>query len=438
MRQLGKGQSVIFCVPEDIRSKILARSSKRDETSITVLDVLSWAISETFIDIRRSLPLWATQGRRFERQSTVWAEAYKAGHIHMTKGLADKFLEKEAQSLEDRYRPRSCTDVTLSVQAGQNKNLNLIKERCQEFENLEFSSSALQEEQERELSPEIEEERQVQKPAPAIPATHKIDKDLITFITLGVPAPEPKAYKPAFEALRNTSAAAYINVSQFPGNLFVTADFASTIQISGESFISDAYQRPVQWVLTSTGDGYQGCQNIVRFMMIISPFKADQLLPLIMKSKSVTLHLYSPRPNMAFRALDGLDLYTVPVRPVMPTLPRNLIIQLNLFSGQLYLSSYQEYLEVCQFLGLAYETTENGAVVAADGFIISRNDSAGPGSQCTFMDSPVKFLKVLMTKIRRNCEGIDKTHLGQILDGKILLPSDFGNSEDATGATDKE
>jgi len=114
----------------------------------------------------------------------------------------------------------------------------------------------------------------------------------------------------------------------------------------------------------------------------------------------------------------------------MPTLPRNLIIQLNLFAGQLYLSSYQEYVEVCQFLGLAYEKTEDGAVVAADGFIISQNGIVGPGSQCTFRDSPVKFLKVLMTKIRKNCEGIDKTHLGQILDGKILLPADFVKSED--------
>ncbi|KAF8860560.1 hypothetical protein BDZ45DRAFT_800719 [Acephala macrosclerotiorum] len=430
MRQLGKGQSVVFCVPEEIRSKILARSPKRDEATIDVPNVLNWAISETCIDIRRSLPLWATQGQRFERQSAIWAEACNTGYVHMSKDLADKFLEDEAQSLEDRYRPRSGIDVTSFMQAGQNKNLNLIIERCQEFKNLEFGSSTLQEEQERELSPEIEEERQVQKAAPAIPATHKIDIDLTTFVTQGVPVPESKAYKPAFEALCDTSAAAYLNLSQFPRDLLVTADFASTIQISGRSYISDAYQRPVQWVLTSTGGWYLGRENIVRFIMIISPFEAHELLPLIMELKAVTLHLYSPRPNMGFRALDGLDLYTVPVRPVMPTLPRNLIIQLNLFAGQLYFNSYEEYVEVCQFLGLAYEKTGYGAVVAADGFIISRNGSLGPGPPCTFRDSPVKFLKVLMTKIRRNCEGIDKTHMGQILDGKILLPADFGISED--------
>lgn len=430
MRQLGKGQSVVFCVPEEIRSRILARLSKRDEASIDVSDVLSWAISETCIDIRRSLPLWATQGQRFERQSAVWAEARNTGHEHMSKDLADKFLEDEAQSLEDRYRPRSETDVTSLVQAGQNKNLNLIIERCQEFNNLEFGSSTLQEEQERELSPEIEEERQVQKPASAIPAPHKIDDDLIMFVTQGVPVPGSKAYKPAFEALYDTSAAACLDVSQFPQDILVTADFASTILIAGKSFLLDAYQRPVQWVLTSTSSGYLGHENVVRFMMIISPFEAHGLLPRIIESKYVTLHLYSPRPNMGFRALDKLDLFTVPVRQIMPTLPRSLVIQLNLFAGQLYLSSYQEYVDICQFLGLAYEKTEEGAVIAADGFIISQNGSVGPGSQSTFQDSPVKFLKVLMTKIRRNCESIEKTHLGQILDGKILLPADFVKSED--------
>lgn len=430
MRQLGKGQSVIFCVPAEIKSKILARSSKRDEETIKVSEVLSWAISETCIDIRRSLPLWATQGQRFERQSAIWNEARNTGHAHMSKDIADKFLEDEAQSLEQRYRPRSGTDVTSFMQAGQNKNLNLIIERCQEFNNLEFGSSTLQEEQERELSPEIEEERQVQKPPNATPAPHKIHIDVITFVNQGVPVPGSKAYKPAFGALWDTSAAEYLDVSQFPRDLLVTADFASTIQIFGKSYTSDAYQRPVQWILTSTSGGYLGRENIVRFMMIISPFEAHGLLPLILESRTVTLHLYSPRPNMGFRALDGLDLYTVPARPVMPTLPRNLIIQLNLFAGQLYLNSYQEYVEVCQFLGLAYEKTKQGTIVTADGFIISQNGSAGPGSQCTFKDSPVKFLKVLMTKIRRNCEGIDKTHLGQILDGKILLPADFVKLEE--------
>ncbi|KAK6584182.1 hypothetical protein PZA11_003912 [Diplocarpon coronariae] len=432
MRQLGKGQSVVFCIPQEVRDKILERSLKSDQVSIEVSDVLEWAISETSADIRRSMPLWMTQGQRFERQNAICAGAHAAGNRQISKDTAEKFLEDEAQSLEDRYRPRFETHDTIFGETGENKNLKLIRDRCQEFTDLEFSSSTLQEEQERELSPEIEAERQIQKPKPAAPASHKIDRDLMTFVVHGTPVPGSKAYKPAFEALADTSAAAYLDIAQLPRDLLVTADFASTVVVSGKSYVSDWYQRPVQWILTST----RKREENVKFMMIISPFEAHELLPQIANSKRVTLHLYSPRPNMGFRALDGLDLYTVPVRPAMPTIPRHLITQLNLFAGQLYFSSYQEYVEVCQLLGLAYEKSGPGTIVAADGFIIHRNGCAGPGSDCTLKDSPVKFLKVLMTKIRRNCEGIDKTHMGQILGGKILLPADLETSE-AVGFTGK-
>ena len=93
------------------------------------------------------------------------------------------------------------------------------------------------------------------------------------------------------------------------------------------------------------------------------------------------------------------------------------------------LSSFKEYVDLCKFLGLAWSKTEHGYVVAPDGFIM-RGHSRMKDRTSTFKDSPVQFLKVLMTKIRRNCEGIDKTHLGAILDGRLLLPSDFGEPED--------
>ena len=85
-------------------------------------------------------------------------------------------------------------------------------ERCREFNSLKFNSAKLQEEQERELSPEIEQERQVRKPAPAQPAAHHIHPDLVTFVSTGMLINGFQAYKPAFETLRNTSAATHLDV----------------------------------------------------------------------------------------------------------------------------------------------------------------------------------------------------------------------------------
>ena len=426
LRKLGKGQSVVFCVPEEIKTKILTRTVNPGNMSIDVSDVLSWAILETCIDMRRSMPLWAVQGQRFERQSTLRAEAHTDGEIHISQDYAKRFLEDESQSLEKRYRPQSITDIA-AFDVRQNKSLELIMERCREFDSLKFSSAKLQEEQERELSPEIEQERQVQKPAPSQPAVHSIHPDLIKFVSTGMLMNSSKAYKPAFEALRTTSAAVHLEVSQFADSVLVTADFANTVQVFGSSYISDMYQRPVQWILMNTS-ARSSSHKAVEHMMIISPHEAHVLLPEIRKSETVALHLYAPRPNLGFRSLDGLDLYTVPWRTVA-RLPQLLILQLGLFAGQLYLGSFEEYVLMCEFLGLAWENAEESCVVAPDGFIMRHNSSRKDcGSR--FSNSPVKFLKVLMTKIRRNCEGIDKTHIGAILDGRLLRRSDFGEPED--------
>jgi hypothetical protein len=48
---------------------------------------------------------------------------------------------------------------------------------------------------------------------------------------------------------------------------------------------------------------------------------------------------------------------------------------------------------------------------------------------CGFGTSPVKFLKIILTKIRLNCEGIEKTHLGKVLEGALLTEDDFPDDD---------
>lgn len=57
MRKLGKGQSVVFCVPQEMNTKILALKADAGDSNIDVYDILCWVVSETFNDIRRSMPL---------------------------------------------------------------------------------------------------------------------------------------------------------------------------------------------------------------------------------------------------------------------------------------------------------------------------------------------------------------------------------------------
>jgi hypothetical protein len=60
-------------------------------------------------------------------------------------------------------------------------------------------------------------------------------------------------------------------------------------------------------------------------------------------------------------------------------------------------------------------------VIAADGFIVVGRQ----GSKTTFHQSPLKFLRVPMSQIRKDGQEVDKTDLGKVLGGKLLHPSDF-------------
>ncbi|KAF2158729.1 hypothetical protein M409DRAFT_31370, partial [Zasmidium cellare ATCC 36951] len=382
-----------------------------------VSDVLHWSICETFSEVRRMMPLWAVQGQRFIRQESLWNGARNLGETSLAREWAHEFLEDEAQGLESRYRPREASAAALSTLASSsNPRNNLIANRCLQFEELEFHGSTLQEEQERELSPEIQQERQVQRPPAVDPAEHHIHPDMRTFVSTGVVKPSSKAYMPAFTVFSDIRAATSFDVSQLGGkkDLLVTADFARTVKKAGASNVSDAYQRSVEWILTSASAD----SNVVDCVMAVSPHEAQQLYPHICQSSTVVLHVYKPRWNVGFRSLDDLHFFTVPPLPEPRVVRPSLLTQLNLFSGQLYFNSLEDYQRACEFLGLASTKANSHCTLAADGFILQASDEAQGA-----LLAP-RFLKEIM-KIRKNGEGIGRTHVGSMLEGVFLALSDF-------------
>ncbi|KAL3474851.1 hypothetical protein BJX99DRAFT_271463 [Aspergillus californicus] len=380
----------------------------------------------TWVEMQRTMPLWAIQGERFERQNHIWQKVYYGDQVAMSKSRAEEFLEPESQSIEQRYRRREGDSPVITSESETSENIRLISERCREFSNLNFFSTHLQEEQERQLAPEIVQERQIQRPASANPEKHCIHSDLRLFVSTGVVKESSGTFKPAFEALRNTSAATHLDMSQFPSELLVTDDFAKTVQKSTGVSMFDAYQRPVQWVLTSNIRSPPN-RKTVKSMIIISPYEANALHPEILLSRVVTMHMYAPRQNRSFLSLDKLVLYNVPPGSAATDIPTTLRIQLNLFAGQLYIASFDEYRETCKFLGVASTTTPAGMTVAADGFIMASNQQSKTTS---FTQSPLKFLQLLMSQIRKDGQAIDKTHLGKLVDGKLLCMNDFEHFDD--------
>jgi hypothetical protein len=95
------------------------------------------------------------------------------------------------------------------------------------------------------------------------------------------------------------------------------------------------------------------------------------------------------------------------------SLLRSQVVQLNLFAGQLYFQSHAEYVELCRYLGLAWETPREGQKLQVDGFVVP------PAGVWCLHESPVQFLKDYI-KTRREGEDMKKTHLGKVLEGGLL------------------
>lgn len=416
MRKLGHGQRIIFCVPEEIEHKIMRMKEGSSQASsiVTVSDILKWAISETMEDTTRCIPLWVTQGLRFRNHSRLWNQREDSSFVHATD-WAKSFLEDEAKSVEERYRPGFARNNLL--EAGDDID-EIFKQKVSDhrIHMHELHEGGLQEEQERELSPEAEEERQIERPPPADPLRHRLHINVRQLIRRGFVNLKDGGFKSAFATLDTTSAAKFVQVDQFPRHLLVTDDFARTVQlnfINGDQ--SDFFQRPVNWIITS--------KKRPDTLFILSAYEVQELLSEIKASPYVTLHLYAPRASMSQRPLDQLDLYTVPERTVTSISPGTTSL-LNLFAGQLYMQSYEEYITMCDMLGLAWKDMGD-AEVEADGFISRGVNTGALVEETRFTHSPTKFLKVFLTSVRRNNESIEKTHMGKLLSGDLLGRAEF-------------
>ncbi|KAK1760199.1 hypothetical protein QBC47DRAFT_427171 [Echria macrotheca] len=433
MRKLGQGQSVTFCVSPEMQNRIRETQDLLPTQPIDVGDIVAWAVSETWDEAVRSVPLWAAQGIRHLYQETIWDRARRSGGFSPTS--AKDYLEDEALSISHRYRPAKSKAKDLGspdllsklesrmVGAQDPEELVLIKTKCEEFRlDIAHCMGNLQEEQERELAPEVEEERELERPAPREPGEHSLHPDVVEFVRTGILRKAAGAFLRPYMAMSKTRAAKYFKVSSFPADLLITADFASTVDESGNGFRADMYQRPVQWVLTSYANAHKAKHGMQ--MVIISQWEANKLKAVAASSTSTKLHVYLPRHNRMFRSMEDLKAYVVPMASLADgswAVPKVLVMHLNLFAGQLYLRTYEDYIQLCRYLGLAHQSNDGSMRVSADGFI---GRQAG-NEECVFVKSPITFLNVLFRNIRHDSVSIEKTHLARILSGEILSEEDF-------------
>ncbi|KAI9572507.1 hypothetical protein HD554DRAFT_2185528 [Boletus coccyginus] len=411
MRKLGCGHSVMFFAPPEVDQSIRAVAAKKDlNAPVTAVDILCWAINETWTDIQQRAPYWAQQGMSHKSRYNAWS---RFCNDELTpEQLSDACLQPELKSLAALYAPGSkntqCDFSALDPE---------IRQRCKNLGVLSLPVAQMDEEQEREVHREREREREVELPPVAKPAEHFIHPDVVSFVKTGV---IPKlhsgsAFVPVFASLEGSSAVTRDSDVWSPF-ILATADFCKTIEPESTLGTMDQYLRPVQWILSRNKDHDQ-------LLVVLSPFEADRLIPDIRASEYVHLHVYAPRTSQRMKPSDDLTLYSIPSLPSDWTPPWDLIDQLNVFAGQSYLRDHTSYLRLCRFLGVPTSRTYTPNATA-----IRRNLFNIPGSfeemEITFSGSPLPAVMALLA-IRNRGRPFAHTHMGRILQGQPLKKEDF-------------
>jgi hypothetical protein len=274
---------------------------------------------------------------------------------------------------------------------------------------------------------EVEEEREVQRPKSALPADPEVSIALRDFLRNGTFPEKPWDFHPAFEILKQTRLWFDYVPAEWSRDLLVTRDFMNTIKMANSSTANssthDDFLRPVEYVLKIAP---------VREPIIISPHEAQSFVPLIRRSASATLVLYQARTGKQMAPFDDMKVYQIPESSGRIEISPTTITTLNLFAGQLYFTTFEDYERLCTLIGLwdGERPLPINRQVAVDNFVspACREDNSWT-PVCHFRTSPVKMLKEFIG-MRRLGQEWRHTHLGRVLHGRILHRDEFKDGQE--------
>src|SRR6266404_1177162 len=184
MRQLGKGQSVMFFAPGEVDRRIrsLIPRGKETENGVRVIDVVRWAIHETCWDISHHLPQWAQQGVDHHRRFSAYKKYDLAGNL---ENLRKSWLQPESKSLEEMYKPVSSKEQGTRLWADV-KSIPPLRRRLKYLGITKLTGVMMAEVQEREVDHEKELEHHAERPPEVFPAQHIIHEEIRNFVHTGI------------------------------------------------------------------------------------------------------------------------------------------------------------------------------------------------------------------------------------------------------------
>ena len=430
MRKMGVGHSLSFFAPPEVHQSILElfQLPADPAVSTTSFHVLAWCMEQTCQALEFAQPLRIMQGLQWLRRRRLFKKYFPL-NVSVQECLKDaeivrkfwtRLEESEAQTLEQLYGAEVRTSSALTRlldRSSSNKHMRYLVSEWDLLSHNLTREALLDEEQEREVAHEVETERQVQRPSTFEARIPSVSMEARSFVSCGTF--ESNAHS-AFLVYGGTSAAPLAKQLAVGPNVFnvhATSDFHYCVKIP--SCASDDYLRPVRWVLRSLSTNE---------LLIISPHEANELLPKILSSKEIRLHVYEPRVVRTMQNFDKLDYFTLKARRTDLEPAASSLRSLCLFAGSLYSSSMADFEALCDFLGIvtpARKPDGDDIQIDSDGF-------AGPEARkalnwpsgCPFTCSPLQFLKSILL-LRLRGQEIGHTHLGSLVNARAVRARDL-------------
>ncbi|KAG8865789.1 hypothetical protein FRC20_009493 [Serendipita sp. 405] len=426
MRRLGNGHHLVFFAPEEV-AKLIQDGREMSEHPVKTFDVIIWAIQETWHQMHTDISSWAMQGYSFATREEGWRQIGARSHPHRV--VAKLFCEPEGRTLASLYAnfthstaPWAHIDDRRTLDGSHRQLLQRINERCEEFGDFSSHLAMIGEEKEIELIHEKEQEREIQRAPHATALEHHLFQNLVEFVKNPVQLPVRSVFLYAQDAFAGTTISnPPRGFAELFSSLYVTRDFCKVIETKHPEAMN-RFMRPIEWIITPN-------KSPPDFMVIISPFEANALMPLFRRTTKLRLHPFAPRNNVTMRSLEDLTWFTVCSAPVTAPLPRQLVVPLNLFSGALFIRDEATYKYICAAMRLYIDPAPLPSnvedKVTSVGFVW--NDAAraelgmtGPG----FTMNAVFFFRKLL-RFRRHGQGFRPSHMSKVLFGERLVKSDF-------------
>ena len=402
LRKLAQGQTLMFLAPPEVHQNIMELTGK-SEDQLNGYDVVAWALEQSCQSIERSQPLRILQGLNHNHREVTmhhFSNTYKdleqlAVEVDQSSGLVTAFREKEEQRLNDLYAPVALKTniVPRIIESSQNNADPAVKTLLGMWGDLDSTASegaSMHEEHEREVAQEVEQETQVERPPKVAALRPAVDPGLQAFLASGR-FEDYVRFSLAYGRVVKKISVKTRGHSDPWTHLRVTSDFARTVKQPSSGYY-DSYLRPVNWVLTSK-------QEIKpSFLLIISQYEANELMPKIQApSSGVKLHVYEPRVTKSMGSVDfGMEPPSQSMQE-WQNLSSGLRRELNLFAGQVYFNTFEDYVELCKDLG----------------------PKLNPSTERT-----LSFVQAWIA-IRRKGQDFLQTHVGQMASGQLLKEHAF-------------